>query len=435
MMKFDDSLDNRPILKLTRPFVKFLRIESASSIVLAICTIFAIVIANTEFHVAYLEFWNRFFQISFGDFSLSYPLWYWVNDGLMTIFFFVIGLEIKRELISGELREFRRVILPVIAAFFGALLPALIFLYFQGGKFGENGWAIPMATDIAFVVGALTVLGKKIPHGLKVFLLSLAIIDDIIAIVVIALFYSANINIMALLLAILGLLLMIIMNKSGIRNIWIYVFVGAFIWLATLKSGIHPTIAGVAMGLLAPVTALIPKDKLISSLEAVGSRIRSENQESLKIKYREILEKMEFTSREAISPLERIEVALHPWVAFLIMPIFALANADVPISMHQLGNSLAIAVSSGLVVGKPIGIVLSCYILVKLKLADLPKNVNWRMMVGAGCLAGIGFTMSLFIASLSLHDDLLNIAKTGIILGSFISICLGIFLLSIRKKG
>jgi NhaA family Na+:H+ antiporter len=379
-----------------------------------------------------MEFWNQIVHLAFGDFSLSYPLWYWVNDGLMTIFFFVIGLEIKRELVLGELRDRRRVILPVSAAILGALLPALIFLYIQGGKPGEGGWAIPMATDIAFVVGALTILGKRIPHGLKVFLLSLAIMDDIIAVIVIAVFYSSGIKLIALILAGLGLLLMIIMNKVGVRNVWIYVFIGAGIWLATLKSGIHPTIAGVAMGLLAPVTALISREKLISYLDSIGLQIRNEGEKSLKENFRVLLEKTEFTSREAMPPLERIESALHPWVAFAIIPIFALANAAIPVSINQIGDSLMIAAASGLVFGKPIGIFLISFILVKLKITALPRDVNWLMMLGAGCLAGIGFTMSLFIASLNLSGDLLDTAKTGIILGSLVSLFLGMMILSLK---
>ncbi len=424
---------NRPILKLTRPFLKFIHIESSSGILLAACTIIALVLANTEFNYIYAQFWQYNLKISFANFSLSYPLWYWINDGLMTIFFFVIGLEIKRELVLGELRDRRRVILPVFAAIFGALIPALIFFLIQRGNPGVNGWAIPMATDIAFVVGAITILGKKIPRGLKVFLLSLAIIDDIIAIGVIAIFYSGNIEIYALSLAIIGIVLMFIMNKAGIRNVWLYVLVGAGVWLAALKSGIHPTIAGVAMGLLAPATALISKEKLISFMKSAGSQISDVDKEGIKIKYREILEQSEFNSREAISPLERIEVALHPWVAFVIMPIFALANAAVPIDVGQISSSLMIAVAFGLVFGKPIGIFLISYIVVKLKIADLPRDVNWTMMLGAGCLAGIGFTMSLFIASLSLTGELLNVAKTGIIIGSFISLCLGLLLLSLKR--
>ena len=227
---------------------------------------------------------------------------------------------------------------------------------------------------------------------------------------------------------------MFIMNKAGIRNVWIYVLVGAGVWLVTLKSGIHPTIAGVAMGLLAPATALISKEKLVSFLKSADSQIDEDDKDGIQIKYREILDQTEFTSREAISPLERIEVALHPWVAFAIMPIFALANAAVPIEIEQIGSTMMFAVASGLVFGKPIGIFLISYIIVKLKLADLPLDVNWTMILGAGCLAGIGFTMSLFIASLSLTGELLNVAKTGIIIGSFISLCLGLILLSFKRN-
>ncbi len=419
---------SRPIVKLTRPFRKFIHIESSGGIVLAICTVFALVIANIGYIDPYNKFWNYTFSISIGSFSLSYPLWYWVNDGLMTIFFFVIGLEIKRELVIGELREPRKVILPVIAAFAGAIVPALIFFMIQSGKPGDTGWGIPMATDIAFVVGAMSILGTKVPRGLKVFLLSLAIIDDIIAVLVIAIFYTGNIKMMAILLAVLGLGVMFGMRRLGIRNVWIYAIVGAGVWLATLKSGIHPTIAGVAMGLMAPVGAFISKDELTSYLNEVADNVRGKK--TTDNEYQDILEKSQFVSKEAIPPLERIETALHPWVAFFIMPVFALANAAVVIDLAQIKDSLFYAIAMGLIIGKPLGIFVSAYILVKLKIAQLPNKVTWPMILGAGSLAGIGFTMSLFIASLNLEGEVLNTAKTGIILASFLNILLGMAILS-----
>jgi NhaA family Na+:H+ antiporter len=424
----------RPIQKLTRPLVRFLHIESASGIVLLACTVIAVAAANSPLVTAYNRLWEVKLTLGLGRYALSYPLWYWVNDGLMTVFFFLVGMEIKRELTAGELKNPRRVIAPVIAAAGGAIVPAIIYLGFQFGEPGQHGWAIPMATDIAFVVGALTLLGRRVPHGLKIFLLTLAIADDIFAVLVIALFYSSQLKLLWVAAMASGIGMVILMNRLGVRTVVGYLLAGAVIWLCTLKSGIHPTISGVVLGLLTPATPLISRESLKATLGNVSNMLAMDPKQSGGAKSREILEEINFVSREAISPLERFEADVHPWAAFVIMPVFALVNAGVPFSVESITDPVSLAVALGLLIGKPLGIVLSLVLLVKLGLAILPGGVTWKAMVGAGCLAGIGFTMSLFVASLSLTGGLLIDAKSGVLLGSGISALLGFVILAFSLK-
>ena len=430
-MAVDTQPELRPITKITRPLVKFLHIEAASGVVLMVAAAIAIAIANSPLLEHYNNFWNTEFRIGAGDFVLSYPLWYWVNDGLMAIFFFLVGLEIKRELVSGELRDARRVVSPAVAAAGGAAVPAVIFLLILGGQPGQEGWAIPMATDIAFVVGVMALLGNRVPHGLKVFLLTVAIVDDIIAVLVIALFYSSKLSIIWLAGAVALIGVVLLMNRLGVRSAFGYLVVGAAVWLCTLKSGIHPTVSGVVLGLLTPATPFMPKEKLKAGLERAAGEIEdTEETHKLKKTTREV----EFAAREAVSPLERFEELVHPWAAFVIMPVFALANAGVPFSASSLSSTMAITVALALMIGKPVGIFASLFLVVKAKLGVAPGGANWWAVVGAGSLAGIGFTMSLFIASLSLEGSLLVEAKSGILVGSAINGVLGFILLVLALK-
>lgn len=428
----------RPIEKLTRPLVKFLHIESASGIVLLFATAMALTVANTSWYEYYNDFWNLTFTIGVGEWALSYPLWYWVNDGLMAIFFFLVGLEIKREIVSGELREVRRIVAPAAAAIGGAVVPALIYVFIIGKNAGVQGWAIPMATDIAFVVGTIALLGKRIPHGLKVFLLTLAIIDDIIAVLVIALFYSSKLSMVWMFGVIAGLIVVVIMNRFGVRTVMGYLIVGAGVWLCTLKSGIHPTIAGVVLGFLTPALPLFSKNELQEGLGRAKKEIDDtpEQESGGQAKKKQVLREVGFLSRESMSPLERFETDVHPWAAFAVMPIFALANAGVPFHLDAVTSPIALAVALGLFIGKPVGIVVSLFIVVKTRLGVLPGNSNWGAILGAGSLAGIGFTMSLFVASLSLEGTLLNEAKTGILVASAVNGIIGYVLLLFffRKK-
>jgi NhaA family Na+:H+ antiporter len=424
----------RPIERLTKPLVRFLHIEAASGIFLLLATGVAIIAANSHLRDAYAEFWNMTMTLGIGDWSLSYPLWYWVNDGLMTIFFFLVGLEIKREIVCGELQDIRRVFSPVGAALGGAVAPAVIFLILLGDHPGWQGWAIPMATDIAFVVGALALLGRRVPHGLKVFVLTLAIVDDIIAVLVIAVFYSSQISFAWLLAAVSGIAVIVLMNRMGIRTVAGYIFVGAVIWLCTLKSGVHPTISGVALGLLTPALPLITRDRLGQELKRALDSVNGEEHILETVRIRDAIEEVTFSTRESISPLERFETSVHPWAAFLIMPIFALANAGVPFSVAAVSSQISFAVILALFIGKSLGITLSLLLIVKTGLGIIPGGSNWRAMIGCGCLAGIGFTMSLFVASLSLEGGLLVQAKMGILVGSAISGIAGLVLLASALK-
>lgn len=427
--------DLRPISRLTKPLRRFLRVEAASGIVLLIATLIAVVSANTQFRETYQNLWNMTLTLGVHDWTLSYPLWYWVNDGLMTVFFFLVGLEIKREIVAGELRDVRRVISPAVAAVGGAAVPAFIYLLLLGDHPGGHGWAVPMATDIAFVVGALALLGNRVQHGLKVFLLTLAIVDDIIAVLIIAAFYSATLNFTWLIGAVIGVVVVVVMNRLGVRTVVGYLIVGAGIWLCTLKSGIHPTISGVVLGLLTPAVPLISRNELGRGLRKALNTVEGDSAED-SVKLTDVMEEVDFTTRESISPLERFEADVHPWAAFVIMPIFALANAGVEFSTTALLSPVSIAIALALLVGKPLGIILSLALVVKMRFGIMPGGTNWKAVMGGGCLAGIGFTMSLFVASLGLEGILLSQAKTGILVGSGVSGLLGISLLvfSLRKK-
>jgi NhaA family Na+:H+ antiporter len=412
-----------------RPFVRFLQIESASGVVLLVCTIVALGLANSPWAQTFADLWQTHLRVSIGPWELDESLLHWVNDGLMTIFFFVVGLEIKRELVAGELRDPRKAALPVMAALGGMVAPAAIYLSLRSGQPGVAGWGIPMATDIAFVVGFLALLGKRVPFGLKIMLLSLAIADDLGAVLVIAFFYSTDISFAALGLAALGFGGTYLLNRIGVRRVPVYVVVGAGIWLAFLKSGVHPTVAGVLLGLLTPASAWVGDRALLDVLDDTLLRLRGTYDRQNESNRNRDLGQLWTTAREAVSPLERLETSLHPFVAFLIMPIFALANAGVGIEPAALGHPVSHAVAAGLVLGKPLGIVLFSWLAVRVGLARLPAGVNWKVMLGAGCLAGIGFTMSLFIAGLALEGELLDAGKIGTLTGSTVSALLGSLLL------
>lgn len=418
-----------PIERWMRPFVRFLQVESASGIVLLTCTVMALVLANSRWAAGFADVWQTPLTIAVGDFALSKPLLLWINDGLMTIFFFVVGLEIKRELVAGELRDPRKAALPIMAALGGMVAPAAIYLLFQRGKPGEPGWGIPMATDIAFVVGFLALLGSRVPLGLKILLLSLAIADDIGAIFVIALFYSKNISLGFLAIAAVGFGVMFLCNRIGIRRVPIYVVIGAGIWLAFLKSGVHPTVAGVMLGLLTPASAWVDGRALREVAEHAFDRFNVDQDGQVEHHHKPVLDRLQYAAREAVSPLERLETGLHSWVAFGIMPIFALANAGVSVDLAAIGHPVSLAVAMGLVLGKPLGIFAFSWLAVRLGAARLPTGVNWKVMLGAGCLAGIGFTMSLFIAGLALEGTLLDAGKVGTLMGSSASALLGCMLL------
>ncbi|MFW6023955.1 MAG: Na+/H+ antiporter NhaA [Myxococcota bacterium] len=417
-------IPTRPVERITRRFLEFLHVESAGGVALMVATAVALIVANSPLGPGYQRFFEQPFHIGVGDASLSYPLWYWINDALMAIFFFVIGLEIKRELVLGELREPRQVVLPVAAAVGGAAVPVAVFLAFGLEPAARDGWAIPMATDIAFVVGCLALLGNRVPRGLKVLMLSLAIVDDIMAVLVIAFFYTGAIELGYLAAAGGGFAVIAGLNRIGVRTVPAYVVVGAVIWLFTLKSGVHPTVAGVLLGLLTPASAWLGQGTLLGVLDVARRRLTGEDPTSSS-EDQQSIDNLTIAAREAVSPLERLERDLHPWVAFGIMPVFALANANVRLEVQAIADPLSVAVATGLVVGKPLGIMLTCVLVTKLGWARLPDGVGLPALLGAGFLAGIGFTMALFIASLGLEEPLLTSAKAGVLTGSLLSALLG----------
>ncbi len=422
----NDRLPSAPIDRITRPFQEFLHVEAASGIVLGVCTLIALVLANSAWAGNWEAFWNTRVVLGAGALTLDYPLWYWVNDALMAVFFFVVGLEVKRELVTGELREPAARVLPVAAAFGGALIPAGIYLLFHHDGPAARGWGVPMATDIAFVVGLLTLFGRRVPPALKLFVLSLAIVDDLLAVSVIAIFYSSGVDLALLGGALGGLGLMFLLQRLGVRSLGVYGLLGAVIWLLTLKGGVHPTVAGVALGLLTPARSLLRPEEVASALEHACIDLTVLNAKART----ELVAQTSEALQAAVSPVRRLEHALHPWVAFAIIPTFALANAGVAVSLEALTHPIALAVAVALVIGKPLGILLGAWLAIRAGWAQLPKGVSWPMVNAAGFLSGIGFTMALFIASLGLPPDDLLHGKTGVLVGSIAAAALGSLLLA-----
>lgn len=426
-----------PIEKLTYPIQEFLHKEASGGILLIIATIIALIWANSPFADSYHHLWHTYLSVNLGNLSLNYSLHHWINDGLMVIFFFVVGLEIKRELLVGELSSLKKASLPIAAALGGMIFPALIYSIFNFGKEGAAGWGIPMATDIAFVVGILALLGKRVPLALKIFILALAIVDDIGAVLVIAIFYTAEISLTSLMIAAGLIILLIIMNKLSVRNLLLYTLVGLALWLAFLKSGVHATVAGVLLAFTIPASSRINTRKffdethsLINDFDSAGEHGDNVLTNSERL---DIVDQIENNCEKILTPLQRFEHGLHPWVSFLIMPLFAFANAGVSIGeglTSALINPIGIGIILGLFVGKQIGIFGFSYFAVKLKLASQPEGVSWKKIYAASILAGIGFTMSLFIANLAFASpELLDVAKVGILSGSLISGIVGFLIL------
>ncbi|MEX0727101.1 MAG: Na+/H+ antiporter NhaA, partial [Planctomycetaceae bacterium] len=407
-------LPQAPIDRLIKPLNSFLHVEAASGIVLLVCAFAALTAANSAYAEQFLGFWKTPVGFSIGGFSLEHPLKHWINDGLMAIFFFVIGLEVKREIVLGELRDVRRAALPVAAALGGMVVPAGIYIALQFGDVGQRGWGIPMATDIAFVVGCMALLGRRVPPALRVIILSLAIADDIGAILVIALGYTESLHVSWLISGLLGIGAVVLMQLAGIRSIAMYTAIGAVTWLSFHESGIHATIAGVALGLMTPAQPYLERGVAGELLRRASDVIHGATWEE-ELHRAEKIRQYRRVTRETISPLEFLIFLLHPWVAFFIMPVFALANAGVPVEAADLASPVALAVILGLAVGKPLGILLFSWVSLKMGLVRLPEGVTWRHMAGGGFLAGIGFTMALFIAGLAFADDsVLQSAKVGV---------------------
>lgn len=432
----------RVVRKVIAPFQRFFELESSGGILLIISTIIALILANSGFRDEYFDFWNLKLTIGVGDTILSKSLVFWVNDALMAIFFFVVGLEIKREILAGELSSPSQASLPIFAALGGMVVPALAFIVIVGGGTGNEGWGIPMATDIAFSLGILKLLGNRVPLSLKIFLTAFAIVDDIGAVLIIALFYTADLDTSALILAALFYAVVIIFNIFYLRNIMFYMLVGAIVWFFFLKSGIHPTVAGVLLAFAIPAKRKIDAgefvDQLDYSMEQFNASGHAKSKIILNPSQIAAISTIESSAEKVQSPLQRLENQLHGVVIFLIMPIFALANAGVELTgdlSAAFTSPVTLGIMAGLVIGKVIGVTLFSWIGVKMKLAFLPANVKWKQILGLGFLGGIGFTMSLFIANLAYLDaELLNSAKIGILFGSLISGFIGYFLLRSTLK-
>ncbi len=426
-----------PIEKLIRPFKEFTRAEASSGILLIICTVIALIWANTGISESYFNLWHTKISLGVESFKLDYSLHHWINDGLMAVFFFVVGLEIKREFLVGELSTARQAILPAAAAFGGMLFPALIYFFFNINGKGEAGWGIPMATDIAFVIGLMALLGSNVPVNLKIFITALAIADDIGAVLVIAFFYTAELSLSALLFAGGIFVILLIANRLGVRNLLVYIILGLALWIAFLLSGIHATVAGVLLAFVVPATSRYNTRDFLATGKELLEEFDREGKEGPNVlaneERQDIVQTLESSCRKVLTPLQRFEHSLNPWVSFFIMPVFALANAGVPLQQdffESLVNEVSLGIIAGLFIGKQIGIFVFSWLAVKLNIASLPTKVKWKHIYGAGILAGIGFTMSLFITNLAFtSEELTNIAKTGILAASLISGITGYFVL------
>lgn len=411
--------------RLLRPVVKFIQTEVSGGIFLMVAALAAIVWANTAWSQSYFDLWKQDVTITF----LTKSLHHWINDGLMAVFFLLVGLEIKRELTLGELSSARKAALPIAAAVGGMVVPALFFMVFNAGQPTARGWGIPMATDIAFALGVLNLLGPRIPLSLKIFLAALAIVDDLGAVLVIALFYTSDLNLSALGggLCVLGLLFLL--NWADVRKLTPYLALGVVMWVLFLKSGVHATIAGVLLAATIPARVRINGREYVERCRSALDAFESGGGEVESVVVSEarntLIQEVERASEDAQMPLERLEHALHPFVTFVIVPIFAFANAGVPLMEGLRGavqSGLGYGIALGLVLGKPVGILLASWIAVKAKKAELPSGVGWRHILGAGLLAGIGFTMSLFIAELGLPNvEMLTIAKSSILVASLVA--------------
>lgn len=406
---------------LTHPTSRFLKIESAAGLVLLFFTLLALYLANSIYSEFYHNLWHVPVGVSVGDTEFKRSIHGWVNDAVMTLFFFLIALELKREWVLGELRNLRIAMLSIAAAIGGMLVPACIYLYLQFGQPGQYGWGTVMATDTAFLIGCLALLGTRIPKSLRIFMLSLAIVDDIGAIIVVAIGYGSQIDWLAIALALLGFMAVKMMALLGVRSITLFFIVGGLIWLAIDASGIHPTVTGVALGLMTPTKKWVSNDRLHAIMDCVVSGCDVPDRKALKT--------AEAAAREALSPVERLEMLLHPWVGFVVMPLFAFANAGILLGGSNVLAPVTVAVFLGFVLGKPIGIFTFSWAAVQLGLAKLPEDLRWRMVLAAGMLAGIGFTMAMFIANLAYTPDQINAAKLGILSASAFSALMGLTLL------
>jgi NhaA family Na+:H+ antiporter len=433
-------------MKILTPFQKFAKKIVSGSYPLMLAAIVAMVWANLYPH-SYHGFWHAKVSLAAGPFHVEKSVSHWIDEALMAIFFFSVGLEIKREILVGELASVRKAMLPVMAAIGGMVVPALIYLIFTYNTPHSIGWGIPMATDIAFSLAVLAIIGKRIPMGVRIFLTALAIADDLGAVFVIGLFYTKAISVNAVLIACLFLVLLAIVNFLWVRHTIVYAVLGIGLWMAILSSGIHATVAGVLVALFIPAQGKYETQTFIDRIRLYLDRFACSNNRENECGFTILLNKdhlnsvrsIEEACHEVETPLQRLEYGTHPWVSYLILPLFALANAGIVFTNINVADSLfhpvSMGIMLGLVVGKPVGILLFTFLSVKILRTKLHTGVYWRHLIGAGILAGIGFTMSMFISGLSFGSpEIMDIAKLGIIAGSIISAVLGLAFLIYSNK-
>jgi Na+:H+ antiporter, NhaA family len=434
------TLPERPIDRLLAPFREFSEQQAAGGVLLMVAAVVALVWANSPFAESYEALWQTPVTVGIGDVGLSKALLLWINDGLMAIFFLVIGLEIKREVLVGELASRRRATLPIAAAIGGAVVPAVLFLLIVGADpVAQRGWGVPMATDIAFALGVIALLGSRVPVELKIILTALAIVDDLLAVLVIALFYSGDLSLPALLAAGVIMAFLIAANLLGVRRPIVYALLGIALWVAVLQSGFHATIAGVLLAMTIPARTRIDPGEFLARARALLDDFAGRGDDAdPDHEHHAALWDLEELTENAQAPMLRIEHALHPWVAFFIVPLFALANAGVPIGGDVgglIGEPVVLGVFVGLILGKQIGITFGAWLVVRLGLASLPESVTWRHIYGMAWLGGIGFTMSLFIADLAFGtSDSLPLAKIGILAASVVAGSVGYVILRTHRR-
>lgn len=438
-MQKRSSSRSRILQTIVQPIEAFIHAETSGGLLLLACAAFALLWANSPFADGYVHFWETSLSFGFGSAGVAKSLHHWINDGLMVLFFFVVGLEIKRELLVGELSSVRKAVLPALAALGGMLVPAFFYAIFNAGREGANGWGIPMATDIAFALGVLALMGKRIPLSLKVFLAALAIADDLGAVLVIAIFYTSSLNMGMLGLAALFAVLAFVGNSLGVRGILFYLVIGVCLWWCVMQSGIHATIAGVVLALAIPAKQRINAHDFTHEVEVLIQEFARQTHEQTSVLANQAaqsaVKQLEIACEEVQTPLSRFETNLHTTVAFVIMPLFAIANAGVSIEGASLWDALvsapSLGITLGLFLGKPLGIMLFSWIACKARIAALPDGIRWREMFGVACLGGIGFTMSLFVESLAFPGSpiLSTDAKIGIFCGSILSGIVGFILL------
>ncbi len=425
--------------RILTPLEMFIHRQTTSGVLLMICAVIALIVANSPLHKEYEHLLHTEISFGFGEWSFSLSIHHWINEALMALFFLIMGLELKRELLVGELSSPRQALLPIMAAIGGMVIPALFYFALNTEGNAAKGWGIPMATDIAFAIGALSLLGDRVPKNLITFLIALAIVDDLGAVAVIAVFYTASINMGALAYAVLCMFLLIGFNMVGIRRSLPYAIAGGLLWSAMLASGIHATIAGIVVAFTIPIRPKFEPNLFISKVEKLTRSMKKSVAENPDIIHNNRLRSLVSSLGDGVAqvqaPAQHAEHKLHLPVAYIVIPIFALANAGIPIEFsafgQYLGNSITLGVLAGLLLGKPLGILGMTWLTVKLGWATLPSGLNMKHILGVGLLGGIGFTMSIFVADLGfagLPDDLL-MAKTGILLASAIAGFGGYFLL------